>query len=319
MNDSLPYRENTFEYVELKNILNLISVLFDTNLEMKSIVRKRFNQEATNFNKTVSFLNTLGVIETTDNEIVLKDDFKKLIRDFDKEALRGRILDLIQNTNNPYKYEILEYLSKFRHTGGVIEYKPGDLYRGDFSEARNFLIEIGVVKYDHEADKYIVLPEHIHLFALAAEKSSSYTPSKLKLKLIQKDEIGSAAEVMILKYEKDRVGQDYEKFVEHISVKNYAAGYDIKSVTVVGDTIEPRYIEVKAVSPDSYKFHWSKNEIRVAEFFKKNYFLYLLPVKSQKEFVIDKIRFISDPIKHIFDNPDTWNVEPDVVCCSLKI
>jgi len=315
MSDSSKHNENSFESIDLKNILILISVLVETDLGMKSVIKQRFNQQAANFDKTLSFLHTLGGVEISDNEIILEDDFEKLIRNSDNKILQRHILDLIKKKNNPYQSEILKYLSKFRHISGSIEYKPTNIYRGKFSDVRNFLIEIGIVNYDYESDKYYVLPEHIHLFALALEKSSSYTPPKLKQKLIQKDKIGSAAESAILKYEKNRVGKEYEKFVEHISVKNEAAGYDIKSVTVGGGKTEPRYVEV---SPDSYKFYWSQNELRVAELLNTNYYLYLLPVISKMEFATDKIKIISDPITVIFDNSDTWNVEPDVVCCSLN-
>ena len=148
------------------------------------------------------------------------------------------------------------------------------------------------MEYDNKTDKYTIVPEHLHLFALAVEKKSSFSAKILKRKLIEKDELGSAAEITILKYEKDRIGSDYANFVEHISEKNEAAGYDIKSITIVGDEIEPRYIEVKAVSPDSYRFYWTRNEIRVAELLRKNYYLYLLPVKSKMEFAADKIKIM---------------------------
>jgi hypothetical protein len=318
MIDSLPNSNNSFESIDLKNVLILISVLVDIDLKMKSVIRQRFNQQATNFDETVSFLQTLGSIETSEDEIRLTDDFEKLIKNSDNETLRNHILDLVLKINNPYQAEMLKYLSKFQHTSGSIDYKPTDIKRSEFSDARNFLIELEVVKYDYESDKYIVLPEHIHLFALAIEKSSTYSPAKLKRKLIQKDEIGKAAELAIMKYEKNRVGKKYQKLVEHISEKNAAAGYDIKSVTVDGDNTERRYIEVKAVPADSYKFYWSQNELRVAELLNTNYYLYLLPVLSKMDFAIDKLKIISNPIPEIFENPDAWNVESDVVCCSLN-
>lgn len=290
----------------------------DIDFGMKSVVQQRFNQEAMNFDETLSFLDTLGVVETADKEIHLKDDFEQLIRGSEKNSIQNQIIDLIQKTNNPYQTEILKYLSKYRHLDGSVEYEPDDINRGEFSDVRNFLIEVGVVEYVHGADKYVVQPEYIHLFALAIEKKTTYTTAKLKRKLIEKDKIGSAAELAVLKYEKDRVDPEYEKLVEHISVKNEAAGYDIKSVTVVGDNTEPRYIEVKAVSPDSYRFYWSQNEIRVAKLLNKNYYLYLLPVESKMGFAINKMKIILNPIQVIFDNSDTWNVEPNVVCCSLN-
>lgn len=318
MSDFSSHSDSVFDSIQLKNILSLISVLMDIDFGMKSVVQQRFNQEAMNFNETLSFLNTLGVVETADKEMQLKDDFEQLIRGSDKNAIQNQILDLIQKTNNPYQTEILKYLSKYRHIDGSVEYEPDDINRGEFSDVRNFLIEIGVVEYVHGADKYVVQPEHIHLFALAIENKTTYTPAKLKRKLIEKDKIGSEAELAVLKYEKDRVGLEYKKLVEHISVKNEAAGYDIKSVTVIGDNTEPRYIEVKAVSPDSYRFYWSQNEIRVAELLNQNYYLYLLPVESKMRFTINKMKIILDPIKVIFVNLDTWNVEPNVVCCSLN-
>ena len=144
---------------------------------------------------------------------------------------------------------------------------------------------------------------------MTTERSSSYSPAKLKRKLIQKDEIGKADELAIMKY---------EKLVEHISDKNEAAGYDIKSVTVVEGKAEPKYIEVKAVSTDSYKFYLSQNELRVAELLNKNYHLFFLPVLSKMDFAIDNLKIIFDPIPEIFENSGTWNVESDVVFCSLN-
>ena len=318
MSGSSRQSDSVFDSSQLKNSLSLISVLMDIDLVIKSVIQQRFNQEAMNFDETLSFLQTLGIVETSEKNLQLNDDFEKLARNSDKNTIQNQILDLIQKTNNPYQAEILKYLSKYRLKDGGIEYRPDDINRGEYNDVRNFLIEVGVVEYVHGTDKYVVKPEHIHLFALAIENTATYTPAKLKRKLIEKDKIGSAAELAVLKYEKDRVGPEYEKLVKHISVKNEAAGYDIKSVTVAGDNTEPRYIEVKAVSPDSYRFYWSQNEIRVGELLNTNYYLYLLPFRSKMEFTIDKIKIISSPIRVIIDNSDTWNVEPDVVCCSLN-
>ena len=121
MSDSSRQSNSVFDSIQLKNILSLISVLMDIDLGMKSVVQQRFNQEAMNFNETLSFLDTLGVVETADKEIQLKDDFEQLIRGSDKNAIQNQILDLIQKTNNPYQTEILKYLSKYRHIDGSVE------------------------------------------------------------------------------------------------------------------------------------------------------------------------------------------------------
>jgi len=308
MNDSSTHSK--FEFINLKNVLTLISVIKDSDLGLKSVIEHRFNQQATNFDKTSIFLETIGIVKLTEKEIGLQDDFGK--------PNKRIILDAIQRDKNLYRDEILSYLSTFSQIDGVIEYKPSELSRGEFSDARNFLIEIGVVKYKSEADKYIIAPENIHLYALAKEKTKPLTPARLKRKLIQKDKVGAAAELAVLEWEKNRIGKDYEDFIEHISVKNEAAGYDIKSITVGEDKIVPRYIEVKAVSPDSYRFYWSRNEINISGVLTINYYLYLLPVFSRMQFAFERIKIISDPVSEIFGTDDTWDIEEDVVCCRLN-
>jgi len=144
------------------------------------------------------------------------------------------------------------------------------------------------------------------------------TPNILKRRLADKDEIGRKAELEILKFEKARVGKQFKHHVTHVALKNEAAGYDIKSVSLLeGDQIEHRYIEVKAVPLDTYRFYLTSNEMKVAELLKSNYYIYLLPVNRDKSFSLDKLKMIPDPIARILDSPDTWKVETDIARCNL--
>ena len=61
MTDFSPDSEDSFKSVELKNVLTLISILVNTELEMKSVIKQQFNQQAMNFNETVAFLHALGL------------------------------------------------------------------------------------------------------------------------------------------------------------------------------------------------------------------------------------------------------------------
>ncbi len=132
------------------------------------------------------------------------------------------------------------------------------------------------------------------------------------------DKLGLAAEKAVLKYEKERVGPDLEEYIEHISIKNVSAGYDIKSITQIGlNKLEPRYIEVKAVSPTLYKFFWTSNEMRVAEILRKTYYLYLLPVAGNLIFSLIDIKIIPDPFSEIILLSNSWEIETNVVCCTL--
>ena len=308
-----------FDHLRLKNICHLISVFKQTNPEMHSLIRVRYEHQGTHYNETFSFLKSITGIEETEDGIQLNSAFKDLAEKIDEKVIASKILLLIQQRKNPYRNSMFQYILKFGLKNGKLTYQPGDLDRSEFSDVRNFLIETGVVGYQTEADKYLINPDHIQLFALAQESTKVVPAKVLKQRLADKTEIGHQAELAIMKYEKDRVGTQYVDHVTHIALKNEAAGYDIKSISVLpGDQCEPKYIEVKAVPLDSYRFYWTWNERKVAELLKGHYFLYLLPVNRDRRFSIDKLKMIQDPITGVLYSPDTWNVETDLICCSLK-
>ena len=120
MNDSSV--KNIFESINLKNILVLISVIRDFDLGIKSVIEHRFNQQATQFNKTATFLETIGIVKITEKNIGLQNDFGK--------SDEINILDAIQRDENRYRDEIIAYLSKFSQLDGVLEYNPPELSRG---------------------------------------------------------------------------------------------------------------------------------------------------------------------------------------------
>ncbi len=307
-----------FDDLRLKNICHLISVLCETNLEMRSLIKERYNSQGTHYDETFLFLQNVTGIKDTVNGIRVNNVFNDLAENIDEKEIANKILLLIQEKKSPYRDELFKYLSKFNLDKDELTYQPSDLHRTEFSDVRNFLIEAGVVEYRSATDKYIIVPEQIHLYALAQETTKVVTPNVLKRCLARKDQLGREAEIAILKYEKARVGKAYENYVTHVALKNEAAGYDIKSITKIeGDQIENRYIEVKAVSPDTYRFYWTKNEMKVADLLKTKYFIYLLPVNPNKNFSFYKLKIIPDPITAILDSSDTWNVETDIVCCNI--
>ena len=88
-----------------------------------------------------------------------------------------------------------------------------------------------------------------------------------------------------------------------MALRNVAAGYDIRSLTVSNDSeTVPRFIEVKAVSPVSMCFHWTRNEVAVACTLRDFYFLYLLPVTGSGGFDVANLRIICDPHKRVLDH-----------------
>ena len=307
-----------FEHLRLKNICHLVSVLSQTNLEMLSLIRDRYEYQGTHYDETFAFLQNITGIKDTGTGIQVNSVFNDLADNIDEKAIANKALLLIQEKKSLYRDQLFQYLLKFGLNNGDLTYQPGDLNRAEFSDVRNFLIEAGVVEYQSTLDRYLINPDQIHLYALALESTKVVTPKILKRRLMDKDEIGRKAELEIVKYEKNRVGKQHEHHVAHIALKNEAAGYDIKSVSLMeGGQVEPRYIEVKAVPLDTYRFYWTWNEMKVAELLKSNYYIYLLPVNRGNGYSLDKLKMIQDPIAGILDSPETWNVETDLIRCNL--
>ena len=93
-------------------------------------------------------------------------------------------------------------------------------------------------------------------------------------------------------------------------------GYDIKSFEDYLDSNSKRierYIEVKAVSVDNYKFYWSRMEIEIAKVFGEKYYLYLLPVISNNNFDFEKLIIIRNPFENVFSNVREWKKEEECI------
>jgi hypothetical protein len=136
--------------------------------------------------------------------------------------------------------------------------------------------------------------------------------------LEDKKEIGYAAELRAMGYEKRRVGRRFARLVEHVSLRNVAAGYDIRSVNVTAGAVSgPRYIEVKLVSGPRRKFYWTSNEINVARLLGRQYYLYLLPVTTRGAVELASPVIIENAWCAVLGTQSRWEFSNDVIACSL--
>lgn len=319
MKDYSANSKNAFESLQLRNIMHLLSVISEAKLTTKPLVKKRYSEQATDFDATLSFLFEIGGLIEEDDIIRINHMFADQSKHLKSKEIVAIIFERILKKKSVYRTDLFSYFNQFKLADGEIEYQPDTLQRSKFSNIRNFLMESGIINYDADLDRYVVAPQHINLYAKASEAASSYTPYKLKQKLQNTDKVGLAAEKAVLKYEKERLGPELDRYIRHISIKNVSAGYDIKSVTQTeSKELEPRYIEVKAVSQNLYKFFWTSNEMRVAEILRENYYLYLLPVAGHLSFSLPDIKIIPDPFSEIIQLSNSWDIETNVVCCTLK-
>lgn len=169
---------------------------------------------------------------------------------------------------------------------------------------------------DHER-VYVNLPQEVNPTLLQRKiipyQESITKSGKKKIGFVDFEEvnkhrakIGSLGETIVIEYEKKRL---LEKGLPHLaekvhqlSLENTYAGYDIISYDEQGNEIK---IEVKAHSKkdsDSFSFHISDNEHRVAEAC-DNYYIYVVyDVRS----INPKIHILDNPFK----NPDHLKIKP---------
>ena len=251
-------------------------------------------------------------------ELIINPAFQALHGRVTRQELVAIVIDLIVRRENCFRSELFDYMKRFRVADGKAVYRPSVDQRSAESGVRNLLMEWGVVAFDSSESQYVLMPEHAALFAHARYCGHSVSPLQSQCNRRNKEDLGLAAEQAVVSYEHERLGPGLADQIDHVALRNVAAGYDIQSISVAeGNRSFPRYIEVKAVPSQTLRFYWTANEISVAEFFGSWYYLYLLPVDRQGAFSIRGLRIIANPHSAVLGSAGEWIVESDVIQCSL--
>ena len=284
-----------FQNIYYENLLNLYSIakLNATNLD---VVKKTYSRNNKYFQENLNFLINIKLFEINKNQI-------NIVESKDNE-FKELILSSIFNQPD-YSLCIKSYLLNFqKQYGEEYTFKPDYKYNNLTSHLRNFLITTKYIK--NKNGSYIILDKDL----LKKFKKKEFSPKQLKKLLIEQELIGLAAEKIIFNYEKNRIKKFGNSLVvDHISLKDVSAGYDIQSY----EGSDKIFIEVKAVSLSNYKFHLSVLEYQTAINLKEKYYIYLLPVDHSKSdnFDIENLLRINDLNKNIFNNKASWKMEND--------
>lgn len=180
-------------------------------------------------------------------------------------------------------------------TVGIFERSP---YLDIFFKTDLLIKENNIVVINPLFNKY----EEIKKYSRERKKLSL---NDLETKLELWKLIGDIAEEFVFNFEKNRLKKEglteISELVTQISFDDTGAGYDIDSFTGnVLDGIPNRFIEVKGTTNDTLDFHWSVNEMRIAEEYGDKYWIYFVSeidvaTKSSKK---DPI-LIQNPYKNI--------------------
>lgn len=315
MNDSSSIPNDQFEGLEWRHALAFQSVLRECDYTKSEYIKKKYAQHASNFSETLAFLDCLRAVREEEGHIRQSE----MWRHDGESGLRSWLVHRLFHTSNRYRTQIFEYLRKFPIVDGEPLYRPSFESRHCESNVRNFLMELGIVRHDKNRDCYRIAPEHLDLYVLAQDSLEKLAPETVATVQRSREALGTTAEEAIVSYERRRVGANLADHVVHVALTNAGAGYDVRSVTVnnIGK-VQPRYIEVKAVSGSSLRFHWTRNELTTSKLLTQWYYLYLLPVMADGRLAIGQLEVIRDPYTAVIRQSDVWAVEPDVLRCCLR-
>lgn len=308
-----------FNKIRIAQLYNLCTILSETKIHHLSYIKDKYLENGLWFDETLSFLKDLKIITISLTELIPSKIFFRsfsTISNFKKQLLTTLI-----NSKGILHDHIYAFLVNFRKENGEILYYPTQADINKFSDIRNLLQELDFIVINKETRKYYIKSDlHYLFFEFICRKGIS--SDSLKSKLEENDVLGLKAEEKVIEYELNRLTNIILKKneIEHTSKINVLAGYDIKSFENYLDNnlIKiARYIEVKAVSSHNYNFYWSRNEKESAFNLGESYYLYLLPVTTNHNFDISKMKIINDPFKNVYMNKTDWTMTEE--CVSFKI
>ena len=285
-----------FENVSFKKLRALYELAKNNSRNISSI-KLNYSRNYNCLQENLNFLIDIKIFKIKKNIIFVDSqtnkDFKQSI--FKKLSMNDNYASLIKN-----------YLINFSlDSNSVYSFKPQNYYNRATSDLRNFLISTQIIKEDN--NRYILLDENIYTLF----KKKIRSPDVLKKILEQKEKFGLEAENVVFQYEKNKLKKlDKNLKPIHISQQDVDAGYDILSYEKHKDTFKKIFIEVKGISRSDYRFYLSINESMVAEKYKEDYYLYLIPRDFSKpeKFDLTKMIKINNITKNVLDNKKEWKI-----------
>lgn len=315
MNVSLGDFLRDFEQTGPRQVLCLLGSIEELRLRRKSLVKARFLEQHSGFEKTLEFLKRIDWVRERGELLRIRSSVRDRLNAFSEGGPMAQLVFSLTATKGTHQGLLSAYLRRFDLAEGVVSYQPVGRVTAEERAARNFLMEAGAIKFHSGEDKYSLAPEAHRLLLWAR---GFWTPATDGWKQRQEEHrriVGLDAEEAVVKFEKGRLGPRWSRLVSHFSKTHPFASFDIESVTIVGDQAAARFIEVKAVSPDTYEFFWSPSELEAAKLLHSQMYLYLVPVLGRRRFDLEAMMIIRDPFEAVWRDATIWMKEPGVVRC----
>ena len=273
------------------------------------LLARRYMERAVDFTDMLSFMTTLGAVGREGRFVVRRtklDDMYSALGITTSDFCEC-VIQLILDSGTEYAQEMRQVLRSFRlHRGGA-RLRPADL-PSDRYAVRNLLMEVGALQLNAKTREYRISNWFFGYF-VRARYAHGTTPTRLRAIQQRQGEIGIAAETAVFAHERGIVGSRDAAEVIHIALENVGAGFDIASLRRDRGTDERRIrmIEVKAVSPNDWRFTLTQNEIEVGAENRGHYFLYLVPIVQGRPSLTNMV-VIPDPVRRLVAD-NKWHID----------
>lgn len=313
--------KNPFDNIKLSRLHTLCNTLIDTQVRNFSNIRRKYLENDLEFDKTLSFLKDLKIVKNNSDELFSSISYSLRIDSIDE--FKKKFVPLLFSATGEISEHLRNFLLNFQTENNKIFFSATEIEKIKYSSIRNLLLELEFITTSEDNSTYFVNYYYFDLFEKLF-KREMLTPKALKRKQAENESIGFEAEKVIIEFEVNRLKNILlnRNEIEHTSQLNVLAGYDLKSFEKFLDSNKKRiyrYIEVKAVSIQDFKFYWSRTEMESAQVYGEKYFLYLLPVVTNNTFNLDKLRIVNNPYKNIYLNHQEWKKEEESISFSQKI
>ena len=306
------YRSNACSYWEgltLRSAEVLVNVLSDHDQLEWRVARRRFGEQARGFGEAVRFLETMDAVEVGGGCIVSDRALTGMVAALctGRQGFCTHVVRAVVESNTGYGRELRTVCQAFGLEAGRVKMKWGRIGE-EYYAARNVLLEGGALRLHHPTGSYSV-SNWFHSDFIRAAYSKGPSPEQLQIRKRNQADIGFAAELEVVTFERQTVGDRDANMVIHIAMENSAAGFDIASARrdTSTDEVRVRLIEVKAVSPRNWAFVFTRNEVQTATENGSSYFLYLVPVRNGKPSV-GEVRIIENPVEELMTE-HSWRIE----------
>jgi hypothetical protein len=249
-------------------------------------------------------LEYIGLIKYSQNLLYIPNEYHHFLKN--NELLKNKIVLMFMD-----KWIIDDSFETFFNKNTVLHDASHSLIISNksfggfkYAKLKQFLIDFDVIETSYVEGYFLIISQYKKYFDKNVVKKVKLSLNELnKIKHLQ-NRYGEDAEIFVLDIEKQKFKEHLlVNAIEQISHIDTSAGYDISSLSSQDSLIIDKFIEVKSYSGSPY-FYWSKNEIKIAEQERGNYFLYLINRDEMNQEGYCPL-IIQNPYKNILNN-NNW-------------